>query len=118
MPDVFQGDPIQLNRPADFSIPDWLSGKSTGKAHKVENVEPVTQALVKHMREQAGIKRIGAVGYCFGAKYVVRHLGIHGNIEAGYVAHPSFVDEEELEKVKGPLSISAACMLPFPLSLA
>ena len=29
-------------------------------------------------------------------------------IDVGYVAHPSFVDEEELEAMKGPLSIAAA----------
>ena len=109
MPDVFQGDPIPLNRPEGFDIFAWLGGKQTGKAHGIEQVEPVTQALVKHLREEVGLKRIGAVGYCFGAKYVVRHLGIHGNIDVGYVAHPSFVEEAEFEKVKGPLSISAAC---------
>ena len=108
MPDIFQGDPIPLNRPSDFDLFKWRDGTQTGKAHGVEQVEPVTQALVKHMRA-AGIKKVGAVGYCFGAKYVVRHMGIHGNVDVGYVAHPSFVDEAEFEKIKGPLSIAAAC---------
>lgn len=108
MPDVFQGDPIPLNRPPDFNIQDWFAGKNSGKKHGPEQVEPVTQALVRHMRDQ-GIKKIGGVGYCFGAKYVIRHMGMHGNIDVGYVAHPSFVEESELECIKGPLSISAAC---------
>lgn len=29
-------------------------------------------------------------------------------IKVGYVAHPSFVDEDELAAITGPLSISAA----------
>lgn len=29
-------------------------------------------------------------------------------IDVGYVAHPSFVDEDELEAITGPLSIAAA----------
>ena len=109
MPDIFQGDPIPLNRPADFNLQDWLLGKNSGKPHTPEHVEAVTKPLVKYMREELGIKRLGAVGYCFGAKYVVRHMGIYRDVDVGYVAHPSFVDEEEFEKIKGPLSISAAC---------
>lgn len=54
-------------------------------------------------------QKIGAVGYCFGGKYVVRHLRPEaGKIDVGYTAHPSFVDADELKEIKGPLSISAA----------
>jgi dienelactone hydrolase len=38
---------------------------------------------------------------------VIRALG-SGLIDVAYVAHPSFVDKAELEKINGPLSISAA----------
>ena len=49
------------------------------------------------------------MGYCFGAKYIVRHLQPSaGKIDCGYVAHPSFVTAEELRAIKGPLSIAAA----------
>lgn len=55
------------------------------------------------------VQKIGAVGYCFGGKYVVRHLRPEaGKIDAGYTAHPSFVDTDELKEIKGPLAISAA----------
>jgi dienelactone hydrolase len=47
------------------------------------------------------------VGYCFGAKYVIRHLQV-GKIDSGYIAHPSSVTPEELRVIKGPLSIAAA----------
>lgn len=52
-------------------------------------------------------QKIGAVGYCFGAKYVVRFLK-PGKIDVGYCAHPSFVDDEELQAIQGPFAISAA----------
>lgn len=31
-----------------------------------------------------------------------------GQVDVGYSAHPSFVDEEELKAIEGPFSISAA----------
>lgn len=37
----------------------------------------------------------------------MRHLQ-PGKIDAGFTAHPSFVDAEELRNIKGPLSIAAA----------
>jgi dienelactone hydrolase len=60
-----------------------------------------------------GFKKIGSVGYCFGAKYVTRFMGPSssqgkGGIDVGYVAHPSFVNEEELQAIQGPYSIAAA----------
>ena len=50
--------------------------------------------------------KIGAVGYCFGAKYVVRHY--KDGIDVGYLAHPSFVERDELAAITGPVSIAAA----------
>jgi dienelactone hydrolase len=52
-------------------------------------------------------QKIAAVGYCFGAKYVVRHLRPN-KIDVGYVAHPSFVEADELKAIEGPFSIAAA----------
>jgi dienelactone hydrolase len=39
-------------------------------------------------------------------QYVVRHY--KQGISVGYIAHPSFVDEDELAAITGPLSIAAA----------
>jgi dienelactone hydrolase len=39
-------------------------------------------------------------------QYVVRHY--KSGIKAGFVAHPSFVEEDELAAITGPLSIAAA----------
>ncbi|KAL2862834.1 dienelactone hydrolase family protein [Aspergillus lucknowensis] len=111
IPDLFDGDPIPLNRPDGFDIFAWRNGKHhpQGRSHLPENVDPVVEATIEELRNKHGFKKIGAIGYCFGAKYVVRHLRPDlGKIDVGFVAHPSFVDEEELRAITGPLAISAA----------
>ena len=105
MPDLFQGDPLPLNRPPGFSVPDWLKGPP---GHGPDKVEPVIEETIKAMKGEMGVKRIGAVGYCFGAKYVVRFMAEGKGVDVGYCAHPSYVEAEELKAIKGPLCISAA----------
>ncbi|KAJ5084295.1 hypothetical protein NUU61_008874 [Penicillium alfredii] len=104
MPDLFHGDPVPLNRPAGFDLMAWKKGPP---GHLPNRVEPVVQAVLKEMRTNMGCERVGAAGYCFGAKYAIRLLQ-PGFFDAAYVAHPSFVEAEELEAIKGPLSIAAA----------
>ncbi|KUJ06765.1 alpha/beta-hydrolase [Mollisia scopiformis] len=108
MPDLFNGDPLTLNRPDGFDFMAWLN-KGTGgnNPHTYEAVDPIVEKSIKYLQEQ-GYKKIGAVGYCFGAKYVARFMAKGKGIEVGYMAHPSFVDEDELAAIAGPLSISAA----------
>ncbi|CAI4220114.1 unnamed protein product [Parascedosporium putredinis] len=87
--DEFNGDPLSLNRTGDFDFMGWLQNGSDGKTRtprKLSSV-PLATALVPRW-------------------YVVRHY--KDGIEVGYLAHPSFVDEEELEAITGPLSIAAA----------
>merc|ERR1712000_707905 len=51
--------------------------------HTTKEVDPIIESAVKTIKGM-GVKRIGAVGYCFGAKYVVRHY--KNGIDVGYVA--------------------------------
>jgi len=101
MPDLFHGDPVKLNPPEGFQLMEWLKG------HLTDAVDPIVDACIKEMRGNLGVKNLGAVGYCFGAKYVARFLN-KGQIDAGFVAHPSFVDDEEVKGMEGPFSIAAA----------
>ncbi|MCJ1228293.1 hypothetical protein MMC12_004954 [Toensbergia leucococca] len=107
MPDIFHGDPIPLNRDPPngppFDINRWRS------EHTAETIDPIITSVLNALRTQTTphIAHIGGAGYCFGAKYVCRNLK-PGLLDAGYVAHPSFVSDEELEAIKGPLSIAAA----------
>lgn len=108
MVDTFNGDPIPLNRPGDFNFVDWLNKGSTGdNPHTSVLVDPIVTKSIAYLKSK-GFTKIGGVGYCFGAKYVARFMATGGGIDVGYVAHPSFVDEEELSAIKGPFSICAA----------
>ncbi|KAJ5476763.1 hypothetical protein N7475_002492 [Penicillium sp. IBT 31633x] len=103
IPDLFQGDQISVDDmdSGNVDFPAWLP------KHQPANVEPPLESTIKYVRETFGVKKLGAVGYCFGGKYVVRYLQ-PGKIDVGFTAHPSFVTHEELGAIKGPLSIAAA----------
>ena len=108
VPDLFHGDPMPLERPAGFDFFKWLKGEP---GHFVDRVDPVIADVVKALKgKEFGVQRLGAVGYCYGAKYVVRGLKEGGFLDVGFLAHPSFVEAEELRAITGPLSIAAAGM--------
>ncbi|KAJ5698855.1 hypothetical protein N7462_000860 [Penicillium macrosclerotiorum] len=109
MPDIFHGDPVPLNKTGEFNMQKWRMGEyhPQGKAHLTMNVDPIVEACIREMHENLNCKKIGAAGYCFGGKYVVRHL-FPGKIDVGYTAHPSHIEEDEIRKIKGPLAIAAA----------
>ncbi|TEY45494.1 hypothetical protein BOTCAL_0331g00140 [Botryotinia calthae] len=108
IPDLFNGDPMSLNRPEDFDFMQWLTKGSDGNnPHIFTHVDPIVQKAIDFLKSK-GYTKIGAVGYCFGAKYVARFMAEGKGIDVGYVAHPSFVDEDELRAIKGPFSIAAA----------
>ncbi|KOS22088.1 Protein AIM2 [Escovopsis weberi] len=104
--DLFNKDPVSLSHQPGFDFFSWLSQGSDGKnPHTAEYVDPIVVAGINALKEM-GYNRIGAVAYCFGAKYLCRHY--KDGIDVGYCAHPSFVEEDELASITGPLSISAA----------
>ncbi|KAB8298238.1 hypothetical protein EYC80_001973 [Monilinia laxa] len=108
LPDILNGDPVLLNRPKDFDIMQWLTKGSDGNnPHTYTYVDPIVEKTIEYLKSK-GYTKIGAVGYCFGAKYVARYLAEGKGIDVGYVAHPSFIEEDELRAIKGPLSIAAA----------
>lgn len=49
-----------------------------------------------------------ATGYCFGGRYIFRLLKRPGVLTAGFTAHPSFAEPEDLRNATAPLSIAAA----------
>jgi dienelactone hydrolase len=69
IPDIFNGDALSLNRPAGFDLKKWISEGSDGKnPHTTAAVDPIVEATIKIIKEELGFAKIGAVGYCFGAK--------------------------------------------------
>ncbi|KAI1760102.1 dienelactone hydrolase [Hypoxylon sp. FL1150] len=104
--DIYNGDALALNRPEGFDFEGWIAHGSTGdNPHTPKAIDPIVEAAIGYLREERGVNRLGAVGYCFGAKYVARHQ--QNGIDVGFIAHPSFVTEEELRGFRAPLSIAS-----------
>ena len=67
--DEFNGDALSLNRPADFDFQAWIAQGTDGQnPHTPEAVTPIIKAAIKSMKEDYGITKLGAAGYCFGAR--------------------------------------------------
>ena len=72
-PDLFNGDPVPLNRPEGFDLMSWLSNGSTGdNPHTPEYVDAIVKKGIQALKDM-GCKKIGAVGYCFGGKVSRRY---------------------------------------------
>jgi dienelactone hydrolase len=90
----------------------WLKGSDSSPGHLPPRVDPVISSVITEMRSKYNVKRLGGVGYCFGAKYVIRFLHDDSfpdpHLNVGFVAHPSFVTAEQLRAISVPLSTAAA----------
>lgn len=66
--DLFNGDPVPLNRPGGFDLQTWLKQGSDGNnPHTAPYVDAIVEAGIKYIKT-LGVTKLGAVGYCFGAK--------------------------------------------------
>jgi dienelactone hydrolase len=102
-PDYFRGDPA----PADLVTPGFNMASWINK-HPTSDIDSIIESTIKYMKGELGVKRIGTVGYCFGGKYVARILAKGKGIDAGFVAHPSRMENSEIQAISAPLSIGAA----------
>lgn len=67
--DLFNGDALPENFSADFDLMKWLAQGSTGdNPHTAEAIDPIVAEAIKWLKSEKGIKKLGAVGYCYGAK--------------------------------------------------
>ncbi|CDP20217.1 unnamed protein product [Coffea canephora] len=97
VPDFFFGDPLVLEK---TTVDDWL--KNHGPDQGFEHAKPVIEAL-----KGKGITKVGAAGFCWGAKVVVE-LAKYAYIHAAVLLHPSFVTLDDIQGVKVPISILGA----------
>ncbi|VEU19319.1 DEKNAAC100568 [Brettanomyces naardenensis] len=102
IPDLFNGEALRPNPSNREEIGAWL-----GK-HSPETTLPPFNKFVSELKKDLTPKFVAGIGYCYGAKLVISNIGEEGPLDIGCVAHPSFVDVAEIEKVKKPLLISAA----------
>lgn len=98
IPDILKGEPVDGSIP----LPEWL------KKHPSEVTQPIVSAFLDQLTKEYNPKFVGGIGYCYGAKYVIQELSKSGRFTAGAVAHPSFVDIEEVRVITNPILISAA----------
>ncbi|RPA79659.1 alpha/beta-hydrolase [Ascobolus immersus RN42] len=130
MPDLFEGDPAPnaASVVAQAESNDWLETVKMAAVggvkqfmidmwlarHSLERTLPVVErfygAAKQEFSEQAS-NGIYAVGYCFGAKYVLR-LNSAGKLKAGAVAH-GILTLEDFKGLKSPISLACVVGDPF-----
>jgi dienelactone hydrolase len=74
----------------------------------MNEIDAVIDTTIKYIRSDLGVKKVGAVGYCFGGRYVARFLAKGKGIDVGFVAHPSLTEVSEFEAISGPFSMALA----------
>ncbi|KAF2873689.1 dienelactone hydrolase [Massariosphaeria phaeospora] len=102
MPDLFRGDAV----PAEFAekglnLTEWLT------RHPTSDIDSIIASTLEYMHSELGVERVGAVGYCFGGKYVPRFMAHGKGIDVGFIAHPSRLEVAEIQAIRGPISIAA-----------
>jgi dienelactone hydrolase len=89
---------------AGLNLTEWFT------LHPTPAIDTIINKTVTYMREELGVTSIGAIGYCFGGKYVPRFLTKEGGVDAGFIAHPSSLTEQEISSIEGPISIAAGTL--------
>jgi dienelactone hydrolase len=109
-PDLFDGKPAPediVGNP-DFNVTEFLYN------HRPEITDPKIEKTIAYIYEKLGVETIVATGYCFGGRYAFRVLsGGEQGVSVGFAAHPSLLEDGEIEAITGPVSIAAAGTFPF-----
>ncbi|XP_021751842.1 endo-1,3;1,4-beta-D-glucanase-like [Chenopodium quinoa] len=100
VPDFLHGDPYNPEN-TERPIQAWIKDHGTDKG--CEEAKPVIESL-----KQKGISKIGAVGFCWGAKVVVQLAQTDEYIQAAALLHPSFVTVDDIKGVKVPITVLGA----------
>ena len=103
-PDLFAGDAVPVDA---MGSPSW-NMTAWRERHPVSAIDEIVTATIEAVNSQFGYEDIGAVGYCFGGKYVARFLTEDGGLSAGFAAHPSGLTADELDAIAGPMSLAFA----------
>lgn len=97
VPDLLHGDPYDSDN-AERPLNVWIKDHSPEKGF--EEAKPVIQAL-----KEQGVSKVGAVGFCWGAKVVVLLAAQTEYVQAAVLCHPSFVTVDDVKAVKAPIAI-------------
>jgi len=94
VPDQFDGDALQAEGFDRSKFGEWLA------KHPQISKLPKLEAVINELKEKEGIKKIGIIGYCYGAKSAVVLAGTD-KINAYAIAHPSRLElPKDMDEVK------------------
>ncbi|KII87467.1 hypothetical protein PLICRDRAFT_43106 [Plicaturopsis crispa FD-325 SS-3] len=106
VPDYLHGDsiPAEALESGNFDIMKWFPN------HGNDQTRPPLDAVIAALKAE-GVTKFGAVGYCFGARYVF-NLAFENVIHVSVVNHPSLLQApDDLQKykdtAKAPLLINS-----------
>jgi dienelactone hydrolase len=72
--DLYNGDPLPLNKPEGFDFMSWLQKGSNGdNPHTFKYVDPIVEKSIAYLKEK-GFKKIGSTGYCFVSNFRVHFV--------------------------------------------
>lgn len=104
MPDLFDGKPAPADivGDPDFNVTEFLYN------HRPEITDPKIEKAIDYIYGKLGVHDIVATGYCFGGRYAFRLLNGDQGVSVGFAAHPSLLEDSEINAITGPVSVAAA----------
>ncbi|KAK0390564.1 hypothetical protein NLU13_0068 [Sarocladium strictum] len=110
-PDMFAGQPA----PADLNTPGFNASAFLA-AHGPAVADPKIDDAIAYARASSscgngggdGDCKIALTGYCYGGRYAFRFVAGGKGGDVAFAAHPSALEEGEVEAVEGPASVAAA----------
>lgn len=76
--------------------------------HRPEIVDPMIASSIDFIKNRLGAKKLVATGYCFGGRHAFRVLAEGKGVDVAFTAHPSSLEDAEIEAITGPASVAAA----------
>jgi len=75
--------------------------------HRQSVTQPIVDKVLHHLKNREDIKRIGAVGYCFGGKYSIL-AGATDFVDVVAAVHPSMVGINDIKAITKPIAFLCA----------
>lgn len=103
-PDLFDGKPApeDIDGTPGFNVTEFLNN------HRPEITDPLISVAVDYIHSKLKVKKIAVTGYCFGGRYTFRFLAKGKGGNAGFAAHPSLLQDDEILAITAPASVAAA----------
>jgi len=100
MPDLYHGDGLDPDAGRDEKTMAWIGTKTSPEFWA--KVQREVLAVVKYLKEDRGILKVGAIGFCWGGKGAVL-AGASGELDAVVSLHGSFHKIEDVTNSEAPV---------------